>query len=107
MNVSQNVSAIFNSPEIAEMVLQSVQAGELAELQGLASTRRESERREHQVTGAEASEQASTVDPHPSDQPLTMARPPRRPPHARPPLAQQPEETSPEPGGGHRINLLA
>jgi hypothetical protein len=107
MNVSQNVSAIVNSPQIAEMALQSVQAAELAERQGLATLRLDSERREHQVTDPEKADQMAGVEARVSGRPLPEARAAKR--RARSGGAS-PTEVSvlPEAAGeGHRIDLLA
>jgi hypothetical protein len=107
MNVSQNVSAIVNSPQIAEMALQSVQAAELAERQGLATLRLDSERREHQVTDPEKADQMDGVEARGSGRPLPEPRAARR--RARSDGAPAPEESViPEAAGdGHRVDLLA
>lgn len=106
MNVSQNVSAIVNSPQIAEMALQSVQAAELAERQGLATLRLDSERREHQVTDPEKSEQMAGVEARVSGRPFPDPRPARRraPARGASPEGSVPPEAA---GEGHRIDLLA
>ncbi|HTA16808.1 MAG TPA: hypothetical protein VK786_03595 [bacterium] len=106
MNVSQNVSAIFNSPQIAELALQSVQAAELAERQGLATLRLESERREHQVTDPEKADQMAGVEAGVSGRPLPEPRTAGRRIRAG---GGGPEESviREAAGDGHRIDLLA
>jgi len=106
MNVVQNVSAIVNSPEIAEMVLQAVQAGELAERQGLATLRLDSARREHQVTDPEKAGRMDGVEARVADRPLPEHRAAGRRVRAGGTAPEDP--VLPEAAGeGHRIDLLA
>ena len=101
MNVSQNVSAIIQSPELAEVVLQAVQAGEMAERQGLANLDSDAVRRQNQVAEAENSGKTSGVDLRAGvRRPLPPAR--RR---ARQAPAPAGEEAPPQ--GPHRIDLVA
>jgi hypothetical protein len=110
MNVSQNISAIFNSPEIAAVALQAVQAGEMAERQDAILLAAEERRREHQVTGSREASTTDGVAPHSPD---TQAASPRARRKARPAAAPAPEDaaeadsTQAGPGDGHRINLMA
>lgn len=109
MNVSQNISAIFNSPEIAAIALQAVQAGDLAERQTAILLQAEERRREHQVTGSREASSTDGVAPHSPDQ--QAAAPPRARRKARPASPAAPEAeadgTQAGPGDGHRINLMA
>src|SRR5665213_3194034 len=106
MNVVQNISAIVNSPEIAAVALQAVQAGEMAERQGLAALRREHLLKERQVLGTEETLAADGLDRHSGGaQPSpTPRRKVRRPVGA--PAAEAAELMDPEPGGGHHINVV-
>ncbi len=61
MNVAQNLSAIFNSPQWAEVNLQAIQAADMAERQVAETRRREALRRESQVTGSARADESEGV----------------------------------------------
>jgi len=110
MNVSQDVSAIFRSPELSVVATQAVQAGEMAVRQGLDTLRQDALRAEDQVQASQPDPRSGAVDGRSQAGGAPPGRRQRR--KAPAPAAAQPQ---PLPGASagadpqlppHRIDLV-
>ena len=63
MNVLQNITAIFRSPEAAALAAQGLQASETAARLGTMQLQRDAARREHQVQAGSEADKALGVGP--------------------------------------------